>query len=153
MPFVKQIWNSSTFFHDNSQYQYEYNRQDAQSFVIRLYFQYMFYMFRTVSVHLQEQSFYKLYITFGTRRYMPIRLAVVLLQTYGTGIYQMRCTAYKRLLLKMDWYSPKHVEHILKIKSNHKNFVHLVGYIHIARWRMVRSMSQYQIPLKLFHWD
>ena len=27
----------------------------------------------------------------------------------------------------MDWYSPKHVERIVKIKSNHKNFVHLVG--------------------------
>ena len=27
----------------------------------------------------------------------------------------------------MDWYSPKHVERILKIKSNHKTFVHLVG--------------------------
>ena len=33
-------------------------------------------MFRIVSVHLQEQL-YKLYIVFGT------------------GIYQMRCTAYK----------------------------------------------------------
>ena len=39
----------------------------------------------------------------------------------------------KRLLLKMDLYSLKHVEHILKIKSNHKNFVHLVGYKHIVR--------------------
>ena len=28
----------------------------------------------------------------------------------------------------MDCYSPKHVERILKIKSNHKNFVHFVGY-------------------------
>ena len=27
----------------------------------------------------------------------------------------------------MDGYSPKPVERILKIKSNHKNFVHLVG--------------------------
>ena len=29
-------------------------------FVIRLYFQYTFYMFRTVSVHHQQQSIYKL---------------------------------------------------------------------------------------------
>ena len=27
----------------------------------------------------------------------------------------------------MDQYSPKHVERIMKIKSNHKNFVNLVG--------------------------
>jgi hypothetical protein len=27
----------------------------------------------------------------------------------------------------MDCYSPKHVERILKIKSNHKKFVHLIG--------------------------
>ena len=27
----------------------------------------------------------------------------------------------------MDWYSPKHVERILKMKSNHKNSVHLAG--------------------------
>ena len=27
----------------------------------------------------------------------------------------------------MKWYSPKYVERIVKIKSNHKNFVHLVG--------------------------
>ena len=27
----------------------------------------------------------------------------------------------------MNWYSPKHVERILKIRSNHKHFVHLVG--------------------------
>ena len=33
----------------------------------------------------------------------------------------------KRLLVKKDWYSPKHVERTVKIKSNHKNFVHLVG--------------------------
>ena len=32
-----------------------------------------------------------------------------------------------KLLLMMDWYSPKHVERILIIKSNHKNSVHLVG--------------------------
>ena len=60
----------------------------------------MLYMFRTVLVHHQEQL-YKLYIAFGICRYMPIRLAVVWLlykhnsQTYDTGIYQMRCTAYK----------------------------------------------------------
>ena len=39
-------------------------------FVIRLYFQYTLYMFRAVSVHLQEQSFCKLYIVFGMCRYV-----------------------------------------------------------------------------------
>ena len=33
-------------------------------------------------------TFYKLYIAFGICRYIPIGLA-------GTGIYQIRCTAYK----------------------------------------------------------
>ena len=28
----------------------------------------------------------------------------------------------------MDWYSSKHVDRILKIKFNHKNFVHLVDF-------------------------
>ena len=46
----------------------------------------MFYMFRTVLVH-QQQQLYKLYIAFGICRYMPVYA--------GTGIYQMRCTAYK----------------------------------------------------------
>ena len=32
-------------------------------------------------------TFYKLYIAFGIRRYNSL--------TYGIGIYQMRCTAYK----------------------------------------------------------
>ena len=41
--------------------------------------------------------------------------------------YDIQHTSIKRLLLKMDWYSPKHVERILKIKSNYKRFVDLVG--------------------------
>ena len=58
--------------------QYVYNQQNAQFFVIRLYLQYTLYMFRTVSVHFQEQSFFikcMSYLVYaGT-----IRLAVVLL--------------------------------------------------------------------------
>ena len=49
----------------------------------------MLYMFRTVLVHHQEQV-YKLYIAFGICRYMPVYV-----NKSGTGIYQMRCTAYK----------------------------------------------------------
>jgi hypothetical protein len=69
-------------------------------------FQYTLYIFRTVSVHLPEQYFYKLYVMFGICGY-DIKFI-------------------KGLLLKMDWYSMKHVERIVKMKSNHKNFVHFV---------------------------
>jgi hypothetical protein len=68
--------------------------------VIRLYFQYMLYMFRTVLVHLQEQTFYKLYVTFGICRYHTSGCCVAIatqqpdVSAY-TGIYQMSCTAYK----------------------------------------------------------
>ena len=37
--------------------------------VIGIYFHYTPYMFRTILVHLQEQSFYKLYIAFSISRY------------------------------------------------------------------------------------
>ena len=94
-------------------------------FVIRLYFHYMLYMFRTVLVHLQGQSFYKLNVVFGMCRY-DIQLI-------------------KRLSLKMDWYSPKHVECILKVMSNHKNFVHLVGYIHRVRTVLVSVVKHHNI--------
>ena len=50
--------------------------------MIRLYFQYTLYMFRTVSVHLQEQSFYTLYVVSARTKY-DIQLI-------------------KRLLLKID---------------------------------------------------
>ena len=42
--------------------QYVYNQQDAQFWgEILFYFQYTLHIFRTVSVHLQEQYFYKPY--------------------------------------------------------------------------------------------
>ena len=41
-------------------------------------------------------TFYKLYIEFGICRYHTCGCCV------ATGIYQMRCAAYKRLLLMMD---------------------------------------------------
>ena len=84
-------------------------------FVIRLYFQYTLYMFRTVSVHLQEQFFYELNVVSAHTKY-DVQLI-------------------KRLLLKMDRYSPKHVERIFKIKSNHKKktLCILLVYIHIAK--------------------
>ena len=60
----------------------------------------MLYMFRTVLVHHQEQL-YKLYIAYaGICRYHTSGCCVAIatqqpdVSTY-TGIYQMRCTAYK----------------------------------------------------------
>ena len=59
----------------------------------------MLYMFRTVLVHHQEQL-YKLYIAFGICRYHTSGCCVAIatqqpdVSAY-TGIYQMRCTAYK----------------------------------------------------------
>ena len=69
-------------------------------------------MFLTVSVYLQQQSFYKLIVVSANTK-------------YDTQLI-------KRRFLKMDLYSPKHVQRILKIKANHKTFVYLV-YTHIAR--------------------
>ena len=59
----------------------------------------MLYMFRTVLVRNQEQL-YKLYIAFGVCRYVWLlcgyshKTATRMVLAY-TGIYQMRCTAYK----------------------------------------------------------
>ena len=59
----------------------------------------MLYMFRTILVHHQEQL-YKLYIAFGTCRYVWLlcgyshTTARRMVPVY-TGMYQMRCTAYK----------------------------------------------------------
>ena len=59
----------------------------------------MLYMFRTILVHLQEQL-YKLYISFGICRYHTSGCSVTIATQQPdvpayTGIYQMRCTAYK----------------------------------------------------------
>ena len=63
------------------------NQQYARNSVIRLYFP-------LDALHVSESvsppsgaTFYKLYIAFGIGRYV---------------LYQMRCTAYKMLLLMMD---------------------------------------------------
>ena len=48
-----------------------------------------------------------------------------------------------------DCISPKHVERILKVKSNHKNFVHLVGYIHITCFSFL--LSHHHTAVKKIH--
>ena len=63
--------------------------------VIRIYFQYTLYMFRTVLVHLQEQSFYKLYVVFGICGYDWLLHGYSHTTARRIGTYQMRCTAYK----------------------------------------------------------
>ena len=95
--------------------------------------------------------------------YMRVRLAVVLLSAYTKYDIQH----IKRLLLKMDWYSPKHVERILKIKSNHKNFVHLVGLytywrndfettfsdrkgLYSLKWKRAFIKKNFLLPICLF---
>ena len=97
----------------------------------------MLYMFRTVLVHHQEQL-YKLYIAFGICRYMPVPY-VWLLCGYTKCDVQLIV-----LLLMMDQYSPKHVEHLMeKIKFNHRNLCIMLVYIHISvmklRHRLVLS--------------
>ena len=68
----------------------------------------MLYMFRTILVHHQEQL-YKLHIAFGICRYV-----------YNSQKYR-HIPAYTKcdvqlveLLLMMDQYSPKHVEHLVR---------------------------------------
>ena len=60
--------------------------------------------------------FYKLYIAFGVCQYVRLLCGYNHTTAGRTGIYQMRCTAYKRLLLMMDEQSPKHVEHLMENK-------------------------------------
>ena len=102
----------------------------------------MLYMFRTVLVHHQEQPFISCtshLVYAGIRRY------VWLLCDYSHTTARHMVSAYTKrdvqlikLLLMMDWYSPKHVEHLMEIKSYHKNFVHLVGLYTYRRWLFLR---------------
>ena len=88
------------------------NQQDTQnSWDQPLFFQYTLYMFRTVSVHLQEQSLYKLYVVFGI---YGCWVAIATQQPDVSEYTKHDIQLVKRLFLKMDWYSSKHVERILK---------------------------------------
>ena len=81
------------------------NNKMHKIFVIRLYFQYRLYMFRTVSVHLQEQSFYKLYIAYtGICRYhmSGYCVAIATQQPDISAYTKYDIQLIKRLLLKMD---------------------------------------------------
>ena len=73
-------------------------------FVIRLHFQYTLYMFRAVSVHLQEQSFYKLYIAFCVCRYHTSGCcaAIATQQPDVSAHTKHDIQLMKRLFLRMD---------------------------------------------------
>ena len=97
----------------------------------------MLYMFRTILVHHQEQL-YKLYIAFGICRYMPVRVAVVWIKphnshTYGPGIYQMRCTAYKVAPSFICRYDPSWLE-----KKNPPTWVR-ASNSHSSVWNLLLS--------------
>ena len=68
--------------------------------VIRIYFQYKLYMFRTVLVHLQEQTFYKLYVVFGICGYVWLLCCYARRMVPAYTKYDIQLI--KRLLLKMD---------------------------------------------------
>ena len=90
---------------------YVYNQQDEQFFL------WLHFIFNTRSTCVGlYQSIFRSRLFISCMSYLvyagTIRVAVV-------------------LLLKMDWYSPTHVERVLKIKCNHKKklFILLVIYI------------------------
>ena len=79
----------------------------------------MLYMFRTILVHHQEQL-YRLYIVFGTCRYHTSGCCVTI-ATQQPHVWYRHVPAYTKcdvqltkLLLMMDQYSPKHVDHLME---------------------------------------
>ena len=81
-------------------------------------------MFRTSIVHLQEQ--------FGMSRYVLGRI-----ETYQIATYSIRT------LLKMDYWSPKHVElpNVIN-KINHQILCILLDYRYTAKWYTVYTISK-----------
>ena len=75
----------------------------------------MLYMFRTVLVHHQEQI-HKLYIAFGIYRYHTCGCCVAIATYRHIPAYTKYDVQLTKLLLMMDKYSPKHVEHLIENK-------------------------------------
>ena len=116
--------------HRASYYNVYINQRDAQSLVNSLYFFIKWlYMFRTTISPSSGAIFNNLYSAIGTCQYVWLLCGYSHTTDRRIVLAYTKCDVQliKRLLLMMDWYSPKHVEHILKIKSNQKNSVHLVG--------------------------
>ena len=99
-------------------------------------------MFRTVLVHHQEQL-YKLYIAFGICRYYARRMVPAY-----TGVYQMRCTAYKVApddgLIQSETCRASNE----KIKFNHRNLCILLVYIYIEILKLFDVQTLLHIVLK-----
>ena len=115
-------------------------------------FQYTLYMFRTVSVHLQEQTFYKLYVVFGICRYHTVVVVAIATQQPHVSAYtKYDIQLIKSLLLKMDWYSPKHVERILKNKVEYQEFWAFCWFIYIL-FLMNFTIYCNFVPAQLTNW-
>ena len=124
-------YNVLCFMHGASPYNMSINQQDAQiSCDQTLFFHQMLYMFRTILVHHQEQL-YKLYIAFGTCRYMPTQYvwlfcgynhttATRIVPTYAKCDVQLIKVAPDDGLIQSETCRASNG----KIKSNHKKFVH-----------------------------
>ena len=91
-------------------------------------------MFRTPILHLQERSY-------------AVCCNLVCLDTSccyeGEGRTAHQIATYNiRTLLKMDYWSPKHVE-LLNVmnKINHQILCILLDYRHIAKWYTVHTVS------------
>ena len=109
----------------------------------------MLYMFRTILVHHQEQLFisYTSHLVYaGICRYVWLfcgyghTTARRMVPAY-TGIYQMRCAAYKVApddgLIQSETCRASNE----KIKFNHRKLCILLVYIHIVRWWTVHTTS------------
>ena len=73
------------------------------------------------------------------------RLLYVRPETFGP--YCVQHTAYKNIAPDDGLSSPKHVERILKIKSNYKNFVHIVGLY--TYFKMMHGSYNIKLTLSL----
>ena len=94
-------------------------------------------MFRTSIVHLQERS-YVVCCNLVCLHTSCCEGTTGSIETYQIATYSIRT------LLKMDYWSTKHVE-LLNVRSkiNHQIFCISLDYIYIAKWYTVHTISNY----------
>ena len=99
-------------------------------------------MFRTSVVHLQERSYAVCcnLVCLDTSCSSFTLITTGRIETYQTATYTIRT------LLKMDYWSPKHVE-LLNVmnKINHQILRILLDYRYIAKWYTVHTISNYTV--------
>ena len=111
-------------------------------------------MFRTSVVHLQERSYAVccnlvcLDTLWGWRKNCSSSFTLITtgrIETYQIATYSIRT------LLKMDYWSPKHVV-LLNVmnKINHQILCILLDYRYIAKWYTVRTISKKLNMLSLY---